>query len=99
MITSCAVDGGNQGSERCPKSPAGKGQCWVLSSGRLAPESLYSSHHALFFCLGSPACIFMSYVWAAEGKVWESVFHYIPLCTFGPCEVSPINIFKPNTYF
>lgn len=48
------------------------------------------------------ACIFMSYVWAAERKVWESVFHYIPLCTFGLCEVLCINIFKPiylNIYF
>lgn len=54
MITSRSVDGGIQGTEGCPKSPAGKEQYWVLSSDRLA-QSLYSSHHAVFFCLGSCA--------------------------------------------
>ena len=45
MITSRSVDGGIQGTEGCPKSPAGKEQYWVLSSDRLA-QSFYSSHHA-----------------------------------------------------
>lgn len=96
MITSRSVDGGIQGTERCPKSPAGKEQYRVLSSDRLAQFVLFPPRRVLLFgftCIS--ACIFMSYVWEAERKVWESVFHYIPLCTFGLCEVLSINIFKP----
>lgn len=52
MIIPCSADGGvrDQGTERCPTSPAGKGQCWVWSSDRLA-QSLCPSHCALFLCM------------------------------------------------
>lgn len=83
IISYCAA-GRNRGTEKCSKSPAGKGQYWVLSSDRQA-QSLYSSHHAVFLCLLTHAYLLANSStisgWLREryGRAYFTAFPFVHL--------------------